>query len=345
MASNAEQTATSPTSIPTYESTSHASSSSTLVEWQPPPGPLPLKSGEIGFREEQHGRTEGNGATDANTLALPARHPADRDGAMPSSSDNNNTHTADATQPAAPMDTASTHSKRSIISFFTPKEIPTYGGIRLTTFLTIAAIILFMGGTITAWEMTVRRLSLYQKMQSPDGTSMTSAVVFIHVLFAVVVLALVVLLERWVFRLRAERYAHLHPGEMLPSSRHFSSHDTTVGFAPWNRPPLPTYAAALIASGHGTGDVEDNIIAAPPPPAYGNTRGSRLILAGFLRDSLRAQRPRSEQSLEGQTDDRPKSYASHDEEWEEIRDAERATNLEETLARLEEGSSPDHGHV
>ena len=130
-----------------------------------------------------------------------------------------------------------------------------------------------------------------------------------------------------------------------------------MGFAPWNRPPLPTYAAALAQSGVGTGDVEDNIIAIPPPPAYGNTRGSTLLLSGFLSDALRAQRPRSNGSVQSQPsqrssqrssrstrsnrdeEDRPKSYMSTDPEWEARCDADRALVLEETLARLEDGNT------
>jgi hypothetical protein len=151
----------------------------------------------------------------------------------------------------------------------------------------------------------------------------------------VVLFSQLLFLDRWTFTLRAERYAYLHPGGVLPTSRQSSPNDTRMGFAPWNRPPLPTYAATLAASGYGTGDVEDHIIAAPAPPAYGNTRGSMLLLSGFLRDSLRAQRPRSERS----DSERPKSYASRDDEWEEIRDAERAVKLEETLATLEDGTA------
>jgi hypothetical protein len=63
-----------------------------------------------------------------------------------------------------------------------------------------------------------------------------------------------------------------------------------------------------------------------------------MILTGYLRDSLRAQRPVSEQSQMSQRHDedgRPLSYVSKDEQWEEIQDADRARRLEEALARLE----------
>jgi len=113
-----------------------------------------------------------------------------------------------------------------------------------------------------------------------------------------------------------------------------------MGIAPWHRPPLPTYAATLAQSGLGTGDVEDNIIAVPPPPAYGYSRGTRLLLQGDLRDSLRAQRPASEHSQMTDKDgERPMSYMSRDLEWEEAMEAERTRKFEETLAQLERGST------
>jgi len=169
--------------------------------------------------------------------------------------------------------------------------------------------------------------------------AVNSIILFIHIAFAAVLIVQFIFLERRIFRLRAERYSTLHPGEILPTTRRFLvGGAANIPFTPWNRPPLPTYAAALAQSGVGTGDVEDHLIAAPPPPAYGNTRGSRMILTGYLRDSLRAQRPVSGQSQMTQRLDengRPASYVSKDEQWEEIQDADRARRLEEALARLE----------
>jgi hypothetical protein len=138
---------------------------------------------------------------------------------------------------------------------------------------------------------------------------------------------------------RAERYGFKHPGEMLPTSlQRGPSANASMPVAPWSRPALPTYAAALASSGVGTGDVEDVEIAAPPPPAYGQTRGSTLILAGFLRNSLRAQAREFEgnraSTMSGRND-RPISFVSQDEEWEVRRDADRARRIEEALAVLE----------
>jgi hypothetical protein len=179
-----------------------------------------------------------------------------------------------------------------------------------------------------------------QNATQPD---MGSSNIFVHVAFAVFALAQLVLIERRIFRARAERYMFKHPGEMLPMSLRpgSSGPDTSMSIAPWSRPSLPTYAAALAASGSGTGDVEDAVIAQPPPPAYGKTRGSTLLLAGYLRNSLRVQAREHEQqdrraSRFSVRSDRPISFISRDEEWETRRDADHARRIEEALAALEE---------
>ncbi|KAF9646921.1 hypothetical protein BDM02DRAFT_2862392 [Thelephora ganbajun] len=58
-------------------------------------------------------------------------------------------------------------------------------------------------------------------------------------------------------------------------TRHLDVRNTDV-----TNPRLFQYAAVLMESGARTGDAEDNHIAVAPPPAYDNTRGSRLIPAG-----------------------------------------------------------------
>lgn len=335
-----------------------------MTETPPQAGPLPSKRGEIGFREDLHGRgrdLESGVASGSDSrsevTALPARHPADRDAPpeispVPDTTEVPLTPAAATSQtvpePAVAADTSSTHSKRSIISFLKPRRIPTFGGMRSTTLFMFIFQILLIGGTIAGWALSVQRLAKSQKNSnastSPNDAQPSSGVnsssIFIHVVFGIAILAQLLFLERRIFRLRAERYSYLHPGEMLPTSRGRPS-SANMGYAPWLRPPLPTYAAALAQSGHGTGDVEDNAIAVPPPPAYGNTRDSRMLLQGFLRNSLREQRPVSEHSQMSQRDgERPLSYATQDEQWQEIQDAERAIKLEETLGKLEEGDAP-----
>jgi len=223
----------------------------------------------------------------------------------------------------------------------------------LSTLLAFIIQFALLAGTITAWVLVVMTLNKPQPSdssndnQDPDnsGNGFGNSTIFVHVLFVVASLGQLLFIERRIWRLRAERYIHLHPGEVLPTShrRRWLGDPTAIAFSPWNRPPLPTYAAALRESGSGTGDVEDNLIAVPPPPAYGNTRGSRLLLTGFLRESLRAQRPESVHSemsqREREAGSRPISYQSKDEEWEAIQDADRARRLEETLASLERPTS------
>ncbi|KAG8694666.1 hypothetical protein FRC11_002054, partial [Ceratobasidium sp. 423] len=88
----------------------------------------------------------------------------------------------------------------------------------------------------------------------------------------------------------------------------------------------------------GTGDVEDNVIAAPPPPEYGNTRGSTLLLASHF--SASRSRPGSASCSEGrpvQDWSRPVSYGE-DEMRENIR---RSLDLEAALARLEGPTRPE----
>ncbi|KAF5333014.1 hypothetical protein D9758_015188 [Tetrapyrgos nigripes] len=198
-----------------------------------------------------------------------------------------------------------------------------------------------VAGTLAGWIVAALMLGKGKGSQSttdsngnPIAPSNASGSIFIHVVFAIAFLGQLLFLERRIFVMRAQRYAYLHPGEILPTSRRrgFGTTNASMGIAPWNRPPLPSYARALQESGVGTGDVEDNEIAVVPPPAYGNTRGSRMLLTGFLRESLQAQRPASVHTV---ASSRPVSYASRDDDWEIIQDADRARQLEDTLTTLQ----------
>jgi len=338
---------------------SSSSSTAAAPESRPQAGPLPRKRGEIGWAEELKSDADTEEGRSGTPTALPERHPEDREAAAAAAatapaSDSAATPASPSltTLPASSTDSLS--KKKRILGFLHPKKVPSYGGLRLTTLLAFAAQVMLIAGTIVGWYFSVSRLSKMssdptsdsnssdqgqQGQQQPLGNASTA--IFIHVVFGVLTLVQLLFLERRVFRLRAERYSYVHPGEILPSARRRQIADTSLGFSPWNRPPLPTYAAALAQSGVGTGDVEDHLIAAPPPPAYGNTRGSTFLLSGFLRESLRAQRPVSAQTTASQNtpmserSERPISYRSVDEEWEVVQNAERARRLEETLATLE----------
>ncbi|KDQ62636.1 hypothetical protein JAAARDRAFT_467184 [Jaapia argillacea MUCL 33604] len=327
---------------------SSSSSSVSVEESRPQAGPLPSKRGEIGYQEGQV-RENGERSRDSSGPSLPARHPADRD---PQPTDENAPTTpptvSDTPITQAPTsDSSSTRStsKRSFISFLTPASIY---GLRVTSLLICIAHFLLFGGTIAGWVLTAKNVGKTERNDpgSPDDSQslggIASTSIFIHIAFAVCILPQLLFLERAIYRLRAERYLYLHPGAVLPRSlRRYPSTNQRIAFAPWNRPPLPTYAAALAESGHGTGDVEDSAIAIPPPPAYGNTRGSMLLLSGHIRNSLRAQLSAQRSSTVSERSDRPVSYMSHDSSWDEARDAERVRKLEDTLAQLEEGR-PSH---
>jgi len=305
---------------------------------RPQADPLPSKRGEIGYIEAAAAESpaERSQVTTSNTHVLPARHPADRDhspissdAVIPPAQSEDVTHPRSESSPC----TASIIKSHGILDIFKPERSPAFGGLRLTTLLIFIAQTTLLGGTVTAWVFTSERIvRLMTSGQNPFAAQPST--ILVHLAFILVILVQLVFLERRIFRLRGERYSYVHPGEVLPRHRNnIPQSSTNLAFAPWNRPPLPTYAAALAQSGVGTGDVEDHLIAVSPPPAYGNTRGSTLILSGFLRNSLRAQNRQinSSPALQEFDTDRPLSYVSRDEHWDEIQDAERTRRLEETL--------------
>lgn len=324
---------------------------------RPQAGPLPAKRGELGFIEGVHEQEQAQPQAAVLSDPLPARHPADRRPPTPSQVPTNvapgNAAPSYSGSPQTPThtDTAST----SIIgkrSFLGGKRLPKLMGVHFTTLLWLCTQLCVFAGTIIGWAFAAMAISSSknsapstgpgsdQNMSHPDSGSSN---IFVHVAFALVALAQLVLIERRIFRARAERYVSKHPGEMLPASlqRGFPGRSPSISMAiaPWSRPPLPTYAAALAVSGVGTGDVEDAVIAQPPPPAYGKTRGSTLVLSGYLRNSLRLQAREREDhraSITSERSDRPISFVSRDGEWEERRDADRARRIEEALAALED---------
>src|SRR5712672_356982 len=295
-----------------------ASSSSSSLPLTPRPQAdrLPFKRGEIGYVEGSQ-QVQVQPVDDPDPL--PARHPAD----YPPPPVSQEPLSGPRSQPAN-SETLSDGASRSITgkrSFLRHRTLPKMMGVHFTTLILLCIQLLFFVGTIVGWVFTALAISR-GKLKPPQGqgddplssADTGSSNIFVHVAFAVVVLAQIVFLERRIFRARAERYMHKHPGEMLPVSlrRGYSGPSPSVSIAPWSRPPLPTYAAALAASGVGTGDVEDVEIAQPPPPAYGKTRGSTLLQSGYLRGSLRLQARAYEQdrrlSSTTERSDRPISF-------------------------------------
>jgi hypothetical protein len=216
---------------------------------RPEAPPLPRKLGEIGYVPPAQSESEMTQVDlNENEPALPTRHPADRASDEPASSSNqspsaNTTATNEASQPK---------KNRSW----------TFGGISIWSFIRLFLLLCLIAATGVVWWYTVKRFQeTTSKMnQDQENNFSWSSGIFVHVAFSVVALFELVFLERNIFRLRAERYMFKHG--MSPDARRAAA----LGIAPWNRPPLPTYAAALAESGHGTGDVEDNLSMYPPNP-------------------------------------------------------------------------------
>lgn len=314
-----------------------------MVEITREADPLPRKVGEIGYTPSQTSLATFDQSTRDNTPPFAS---------TASLNNTSSTGRASGTTTPAPSSTSSMPKKsRCFLWRWRSHDAPPLVfGLRACSLLRFIIIFCIVGGTIAGWALAVSHLNAASNSQSSNDSNndndnnndesviqMTGAMyIFVHVAFAIAVLLELVFLERALFQLRAERWAYLHPGETLP--RHSGRGNNTLGYAPWSRPSLPTYAAAL--GFRGTGDVEDDQIAQPPPPAYGNTRGSTLLLSTALRNSLRRFTARS--TLTEVPESRPVSYVSRvsDNEDEVMSDAERARQLEAALARLEEGSQP-----
>ena len=315
---------------------------------------MPSKRGEIGFTEGVHEQVQEDSLM-VIQVPLPARHPADRRFPAPFQDPVNEIRHIDTFETFFDSSMTTAGKRR----FLGPKSLPIFMGIKSTTLVLLFAQLLVFVGTLIGWVFAALALSRSSKPEDPsvgpvngvnilhdDGSN--PSLVFVHVTFAVFALVQVIFIERGIFRARAERYASKHPGEMPPASfqrgRGHVGPNASMPVPPWHRPPLPTYGAALVSSGVGTGDVEDAEIARPPPPAYGKTRGSTLILASYLPDSprgLQAREYEQDRRISGMSahSDRPISFISQYGEWETDGDADRARRIEETLAALENDPS------
>lgn len=335
---------------------------------RPQAGPLPSKQGEIGYREDVHGAAHEAGSSNEESAdELPTRHPADTplssvpntstELVPPASTDSSSTPSNGAEATQRSPSPSSTHSTSKLVSLWNSKRVPTFHGLRATTLGLLVLQVLTLAGTITGWVFLIQHMQASGGDQSNDANfSMGSALIFVYVAFAIMTLVQIIFIERCLYRLRAERYAFLHPGEVLPRHRRGRPPHPALAFAPWHRQSLPSYAATLAQSGVGTGDVEDNVIAVPPPPSYGERHASMLLLAGEIPERLRRIRDSASsssslswveirQTRQDGPDSRPVSYMSRDPDWEERLDADAAAHLEENLAKMEEGDVTDAAHT
>ncbi|CAE6458860.1 unnamed protein product [Rhizoctonia solani] len=333
-------------------------SDETLVG-RPEAGPLPAKQGEIGYVPPVVPASAPAANETGDQSELLVRHPADRSTSPP-----NPDSSSPSSQPTQHPNASTTSLPSSFKQFLrTPRPLPTIHGVRSTTVLRVVFITFTLITSIVGWIVTVVRMNAWDKKSSvfeppPQSVSNTegtnipapdpldqmthSSLVFVHVAFGAAVLFQLLVLERSVYRFRAERYAYLHPDEMAT----VTEVNGVMGLSPWNRPPLPTYAAALGV--RGTGDVEDIIIAAPPPPEYGNTRGSTLLLASDF--SLPRSQSQSGPSSTTQSGDRQDALGRPVQDWsrpvsygeDEMRqNLRRSLDLEAALARLEGPTRPE----
>ncbi|KAG8969524.1 hypothetical protein FRC03_002385 [Tulasnella sp. 419] len=309
----------------------------------PQAGPLPHKRGEIGY-DDSHDITEQ--ATEQVYEQYPDRHPADdRPSSAPAPADSTPSGSLPITLPA---------SKYSIMSFLrSPRPNRYLGGLSNPTFIRIVAILVALGGVGAGWYFSLMQLRRSADSAKSGGqpTEATSSI-FVHGAFGISTIMLLVILERTVYRARAERWYYLNPDELRQRQLMSETVGASIPYAPWNRPPLPSYAAAL--GFRGTGDVEDEEIAAPPPPAYGNTRGSTLLLSGI--PLKRSGSNRSQSSQEGRNTNRLSALAesfmsvlsrqnsrTNDLEAQRTeqgrRDMLKTLILAETLAKLESNNA------
>jgi len=299
---------------------------------RPQADPLPSKRGEIGYIEAVDSEPPTDILHTLNLYDLPTRLSVDRN---PSPIVSTHAviipppHSEVATCPRSDQlsSTASITKPNGMLDFFKPQGPPALGGLRLYTLIIFAVQLTLLAGTVTGWVFASKRLSVMAE-KDDQSSFIYPPTIPVYIVFTIVILLQLVYLERFLSRLRDERYNHLHHGEILPIHRSILRSSVASVFAPWNHPPLPTYAAALLQSGAATGDVEDHIIAPSPPPAYDHTRGTPL-LSGFSQNS---------QSRESGTGGR-RSYVSRDEQRDQIQNAERVRQLEETMNRLEPPSA------
>jgi len=294
---------------------------------QPQADPLPSKRGEIGYIETVEPPTDTLDLYDLPTTHFVDRNPSPISPTAVISPAQSEFVTYPRNDQLSP--TVSITKPSGMLDFFKPQGPPALGGLRLYSLVVFAVQLTLFAGTIIAWVFASKRLASTAKKNSQTSTIGFPPSIAVHIIFIVIILIQIVFLERLLFRLRDERHNFVHHGEIVPLNRSISRSSVTPSFAPWNHPPLPTYAAALSQSGVATGDVEDHIIAAPPPPAYNNTRGSTLVLIGF---------PRNNSSRESGTD-RPLNYVSRDEQRNQVQDVESLRRRLEETDRLEPPSA------
>ncbi|KAF8327467.1 uncharacterized protein EI90DRAFT_3156220 [Cantharellus anzutake] len=275
------------------------------LPFTPQGGSVPSKTGGLGSITGEHEHhyssvdPPGSIPSAAEVEAMVLRpHPAESSVRLPLPASSSSTSLPHSYSTSPPSDYST--SSGNLLNYLLAKSGRTVHqshvfGVHLSTILRLAFIIFALIGIVVGWVLTIMLVEYLRKNPntntSNDNTavsdsSTTQSVVFIHIAFAIIALLLLILLERTIFIARAQRYSMLHP-EVVSASLgdRLGTTAASIPLAPWARPPLPTYAAAI--GYRGTGDVEDEEIMGPAPPEYGNTRGSTLLLSGPASAALR----------------------------------------------------------
>jgi hypothetical protein len=201
---------------------------------------LPTKRGEIGYRESLNPPAPSNGESEfevtAHETVVPARHPADRE-EPPAHSElgpSGATTVASSSQSSAEPRSPS----RPPVSFIRPRFDKR--GVKTSTIFLLVTQGSLLLLTIALWVILAKLV-----LPSSDAGKQIGIGVCVHSSFVMCTTVQVILLERLFFRYRAERYAMLHPGEIVPDLFNRGERvSTRLALAPWNRPPLPTVSSS-----------------------------------------------------------------------------------------------------
>lgn len=159
------------------------------------------------------------------------------------------------------------------------------GGICNNTISRICYLVLIVGVLAAAWVLSVRAIEMspdpnQNGEQEGPGSSLSSTV-FIHIVFAISTLALLITLYQTVLQVLAERRAFAHPHDVLP--RYNTYEADSDNYAPLRTRMRPLWLSGTLREGRTAPAVDADVPAmvGPPPPAYGRTRGSTLLLKGL----------------------------------------------------------------
>ncbi|KAG9009556.1 hypothetical protein FRB94_011973 [Tulasnella sp. JGI-2019a] len=160
------------------------------------------------------------------------------------------------------------------------------GGICNDTFFRLLFTVFAIGVVAMAWTLSIIAV---QKLAKPsesvaeeDPSNPVSPTVYIHVVFVITTLALLLTLKHNVVQARDERQAYAHPQEVLPR---YNTYEEGDAYAPLQTQMRPLWLAGTLRDGRrgSASDADAGVpgTVGPPPPAYGRTRGSTLLLRGM----------------------------------------------------------------